>query len=120
MRLQRHRRGSKAARQLPVRQMQALGPKEALLTEAGNASRRGNLMGGNDRVMQMLFDLADPALQVLPKETGCDEGQLRQLWQRGWERACDESKGDLVKLADAVCEELRMLVVVALLEDEIH
>lgn len=70
------------------------------------------------KIRQMLFDLAEPAMRVLPKETGCDEGQLRELWQQGWGRACTESDGDLVKIADEACEELKTLILVALMEYE--
>lgn len=69
-------------------------------------------------VEQMLLDLAGPVLQVLPKEIGCNEGRLRQCWQKGWMRARVESEGDLVKLADAACEELKTLILVALMESE--
>lgn len=75
-------------------------------------------MSGKDQVKQMLFSLADPALRVLPRETGCDEGQLRAQWQRGWISSCAESEGDLVKLADAACEELKTLILVTLMERE--
>lgn len=69
-------------------------------------------------IRQMLFELAEPAMQVLPKEAGCDEGQLRELWRQGWGRACSESDGDLVSLADEACEELKMLIVSVLMEAE--
>lgn len=70
------------------------------------------------KIRQMLFELAEPAMRVLPEEAGCDEGQLRELWQQGWGRACTESDGDLVKLADEACEELKMLIVSVLMEAE--
>lgn len=77
-------------------------------------------MSGKNQVMQMLFDLAEPALRALPKATGSDENHLRTLWQKGWGRALAESDGDLVQLADAACEELKMIILVALMEAEHH
>lgn len=69
-------------------------------------------------IKQMLFDLAEPALRVLPSATDIDGNQLRELWQQRWEESLSESEGDLVKLADAACEELKMLILVTLMEAE--
>lgn len=76
-------------------------------------------MGKKDHVItQMLFRLADPVITELPKAVGSTEDQLCDLWQTSWDNVSAESNGDLVKLADATCEELKMLILVALMEDE--
>lgn len=65
-------------------------------------------------IESMLQSVAEPVIKEMPKVTSYTKEQLREIWLEHWDRALAESEGDMVKLADAVCDELKMFAIVTI------